>query len=85
MNYPSVPFNKANENSMSHETASNLFSKANLVSYLSNRLRQTGGKRKAVVLFVIYLGGICTLLFTTDDTMRDTYGRSIDHVKTVTF
>lgn len=61
------------------------FSKAKLLHYPKQRLRQKGGKRKAVVLFVIYVGGICALLFATEDTMRDTYGRSIDHVKTIIF
>lgn len=61
------------------------FSKAKLLHYLKQRLRQKGGKRKAVVLFVIYVGGICALLFATEDTMRNTYGRSIGHVKTIIF
>ncbi len=61
------------------------FSKAKLLNYLKQRLRQEGGKRKAVVLFVIYVGGICALLFGTEETMRNTYGRSIGHVKTIIF
>ncbi|MCP4208009.1 MAG: hypothetical protein GY767_13305 [Shimia sp.] len=61
------------------------FSKAKLLHYLKQRLIQKGGKRKAVVLFVVYVGGICALLFATEDTMRNTYGRSIGHVKTIIF
>lgn len=67
------------------ELPESYFSKAKLLHYLKQRLRQKGGKRKAVVLFVIYVGGICALLFATEDTMRNTYGRSIGHVKTIIF
>ncbi|WP_412555377.1 hypothetical protein [Shimia sp. MIT1388] len=70
---------------MTTETKTALFSKAKIFEYLKQRLSQTGGKRKAVVLFVIYVGGICALLFATEDTMRDTYGRSLGHVKTIIF
>lgn len=62
-----------------------LFSKAKIFVYLKYRLSQKGGKRKAVVLSAIYVGGVSALLFATEETMRDTYGRSIGHVKTIIF
>ncbi len=68
---------------MTAETKTTLFSRAKIFDYLKHSLRQKGGKRKAVVLFVIYVGGICAVLFATEETMRNTCGRSIGHVKTI--
>jgi hypothetical protein len=80
-----LPFNNEQEASMTAETKTTLFSKAKIFEYLKHGLRQKGGKRKAVVLLAIYVGGVSALLFATEETMRDTYGRSIGHVKGIIF
>lgn len=62
-----------------------VFTKKNICEDVSTRVRERGGTRKAIVLAVIFIGGICALIFATEDTMRNTYGRSIVHVKSIIF
>ncbi len=70
---------------MTTETKNALFSKAKIFEYLKHSLRQKGGKRKAVIYVAFYFFGTCALLFGTEETMRDTYGFSIGHVKSTIF
>ncbi|MBO9474724.1 hypothetical protein J7413_14335 [Shimia sp. R10_1] len=70
---------------MSTETNTSHFSRAKILHYLKQKLRQKGGVRKAIVLTAIYVFGVYALLFATEETMRDTYGLSIGHVKGIIF
>lgn len=70
---------------MSTETNTSHFSRAKILHYLKQKLRQKGGVRKAIMVTAFYVFGIYALLFATEETMRDTYGRSIGHLKGMLF
>lgn len=70
---------------MTPETKKTMLFKAKIFEYLKHSLRQKGGKRKAVVLIAIYVGGVSALLFATEETMRENSVRSIGHVKAIIF
>jgi hypothetical protein len=62
-----------------------VFTKKKILGYVSTKIREKGGKRKATIFAAIFLAGIYALIFATEDTMRNTYGRSIVHVKIIIF
>jgi len=70
---------------MTNKIGTSVYSRAKILKYLKQKINQKGGIRKTIVLLALFVFGIAAIIFATEDTMRDTYGLSLVHVKGIIF